>query len=137
MIPDFTVFHLSSWVLVSINRDKRGKHCTSFFTSAERNSFSMLIKAKLIRRSCSIDHLIHVFINFNFKNDLSQLAIENPMVSSNLYAIHKVGKTSLPNCIKHSRAYLRLEGATFFPARRSITKSKVIIYLVFVQYIAN
>ena len=45
----------------------------------------MLIKAKLVRRSCSIDDLIHVFINFNFENDLSQLAIENPRVSSNLY----------------------------------------------------
>ena len=97
----------------------------------------MLIKAKLVRRSCSIDDLTHVFINFNFENDLSQLAIENPMVSSNLYAIHKVGKTSLPNCIKHSRVCLGLEGTAFHLARRSIKKSKVIICLVFVQYIAN
>ena len=52
----------------------------------------MLIKAKLVRRSCSMDDLIHIFINFNFENDLSQLAIENLMVSSNLYAIHKVGR---------------------------------------------
>ena len=70
----------------------------------------MLIKAKLVRRSCGIDDLIHVFINFNFENDLSQLAIENPMVSSNLRGIHKVGKTSLPNCIKRLRACLALEG---------------------------
>ena len=46
----------------------------------------MLIKAKRVGRSCSMDDLIHIFINFNFENDLSQLAIENPMVSSNLYA---------------------------------------------------
>ena len=96
----------------------------------------MLIKAKLVGRSRSIDNLIHVFILFSFENHLSQLAIKNPMVISNLYAMHKVGKTSLLNCIKHSRACLRL-GETAFPlARRSITKSKVIIYLVFVQYIA-
>ena len=38
----------------------------------------MLIKAKLIGHSCSIDDLIRVFINFNFENDLSQLVIENP-----------------------------------------------------------
>ena len=50
----------------------------SFFTFAERNSLSMVIKAKFVRRSCSIDDVIHVFINFNFENDLSQLAIENP-----------------------------------------------------------
>ena len=97
----------------------------------------MLIKAKLVRRSCSIDDLIHVFINFNFENDLSQLAIENPMVSSNLYAIHKVGKTSLPNCIKNSRACLGLKGTAFPLAQKSMTKSKAIICLVFVQYIAN
>ena len=110
---------------------------TSFFTSAERNSLSMLIKAKLVWRSCSIDDLVHVFINFNFENDLSQLAIENVMVSSNLYAIHKFGKTSLPNCIKHSRACLGLEGTAFPQARRSIVNSKLIIYLVLVRYIAN
>ena len=52
----------------------------------------MLIKAKLGRRSSSIFDRIHVFINFNFENDLSQLAIENPTVSSNLYAMHKVGR---------------------------------------------
>ena len=52
----------------------------------------MLIKAQLVRRSCSIDDLIQVFINFNFENDLPQLAIENPMVNSNLFAIHKVGR---------------------------------------------
>ena len=97
----------------------------------------MQIKAKLVRRSCSIDDLIHVFINFNFENDLSQLAIENPMVSSNLCAVHKVGKTSLPNFIKHLRACLGLEGTAFHLARRSITKSKVIICLDFVQYRAN
>ena len=97
----------------------------------------MLIKAKLVWRSCSIDDLIHVVINFNFENDLSQLAIENPMVSSSLHAIHKVRKTSLPNCIKHSRACLGLEGTAFPLVRRSITKSKVIICLIFVQYIAN
>ena len=97
----------------------------------------MLIKAKLISCSCSIDDVIHVFINFNFKNDLSQLAIENPMVSSNLYAIHEVGKTSLPNCIKHLRACLGLEGTAFPLAPKSLAKSKVIICLVFVQYIAN
>ena len=97
----------------------------------------MLIEAKRIWRFCSIDGLIHVFINFNFENDLSQLAIENPMVSSNLYAIHKIGKTSLPNCIKHLRACLGLEGIAFPLARRSITKSKVIICLGFVQYRAN
>ena len=97
----------------------------------------MLIKAKLVTRFCSIDDLIHVFINFHFENDLSQLAIENPMVSTNLHAIHKVGKTSLPNCIKHLRACLGLEGNAFPPARRSITNSKVIICLAFVQYIAN
>ena len=83
----------------------------------------MLIKAKLVRRFCSIDGLIHVFITFNFEDDLSQLAIENPMVSSNLYAILKVGKTSLPNCIKYLIACLRLEGTAFTLARRSITKS--------------
>ena len=97
----------------------------------------MLIKAKLVRRSCSIDDLIRVFINFNFENDLSQLAIENPMVSSNLYAIHRVGKKSLPNCIEHSRACLGLEGTAFPLTQKSITKSKVIMCLVFVQYIAN
>ena len=97
----------------------------------------MLIKAKLVWRSCSIDDLIHVFINFNFENDLSQLAIENQMVSSNLYAIHKVGKISLSNCIKHSKACLGLKGTAFPLARRSMTKSKVITYLVFVQYIAK
>ena len=91
-----------------------------------------MIKAKLVRRSCSIDDLILVFINFNFENDLSQLAIENPMVSSNLYAIHKFGKTSIPNYIKHSRACLGLEGTAFPQARRSIINLKVIIYLVFV-----
>ena len=69
----------------------------------------MLIKAKLVRRFCSIDDHIHVFLNFIFENDLSQLAIENPMVSSDLYATHKVEKTSLPNCINHSRACLGLE----------------------------
>ena len=97
----------------------------------------MLIKAKLVRRSCSIDDLIHVFINFNFENDLSQFAIENPMVSSNLYAIHKVGKIFFSNCIKHSRACLGLEETAFPLARRMITKSKIIICLVFVQYVAN
>ena len=97
----------------------------------------MVIKAKLVWRYCSIEDLIHVFINFNFENDLSQLAIENPMVSSNLHAIHKVGKTSLPNCIKHSRACLGLEGTAFPLAQRSIKKSKVIICLVFAQYIEN
>ena len=85
----------------------------------------MLIKAKLVRRSRSIDDLIHAFINFNFENDLSQLAIENLMVSSNLYAIHKVGKISLPNCIKHSRASLGLKETAFSLARRSITNNKV------------
>ena len=70
-----------------------GKYLNYFiFTFAERNSLSMLIKAKLVRRSCSIDDLKHVFINFSFENDISQLAIENPMVSSNLYAIHKLGR---------------------------------------------
>ena len=71
-----------------------GKHLnygTSFFTSAERNSLAMVIKAKLVRRSCSIDDVIQVFINFNFENDLSQLAIENPMMSTNLYGINKLG----------------------------------------------
>ena len=29
-----------------------------------------------------------------FSHDLSQLAIENPMVRSNLCAIHQIGKTS-------------------------------------------
>ena len=53
----------------------------------------MPIKAKLVRSSSSIEDLTHVFINFNFENDISQLAIENAMVSSNLYAILKVGKT--------------------------------------------
>ena len=85
-----------------------------------------MIKAKFVRRSYSIDDLIHAFINFNFENDLSELAIENPMVSSNLYAIHKVGKTSLPNCIKHLRACLGFERTAFPLARTSITKSKVI-----------
>ena len=97
----------------------------------------MLIKAKLVRRSCSIDDLIHVFINFNFENDLSQLAIKNPMVSSNLHVIHKVGKTSLSNCFNHSRVCLGFEGTGFPLAQRSITKSKVIICLVFVLYTAN
>ena len=97
----------------------------------------MLIKAKLVRRSNSIDDLIHVFINFNFEKDLSQLAIKSPMMSSDLYAIHKVGKTSFPNCVKHLRPCLGLEGTAFPLARRTITKSKVIICLVFVQYIAN
>ena len=92
----------------------------------------MLIKAKLVRRSCSIDDLIHVFINFNFENDLLHHAIDNPMVSINQYAIYKVGKRSLPNCIKHSRACLGLEGTAFPLARRSLTKSKVITCLVFV-----
>ena len=54
----------------------------------------MPIKAKHVKRSRSIDDLIHVFINFNFENDLSQLKIENPMLSSNLYEILKVEKTS-------------------------------------------
>ena len=54
----------------------------------------MPIKAKLVRSSSSIEDLTHVFINFNFENGISQLAIENAMVSSNLYAILKVGKTS-------------------------------------------
>ena len=84
----------------------------------------MLIEAKIVRRSRSIDDLLHVFINFNFENDFSQLAIENPMVSSNIYAIHKVGKTSLPNCIKHSRAYLGLEGTAFPLARKNYNKAK-------------
>ena len=97
----------------------------------------MLNKAKLVRHFCSIDDLIHVFVNFNFENDLSQLAIKNPMASSNLYAIHKVEKTSLPNCIKHSRTCLGLEGTAFPLAQRSITKSKVIICFVFLKYIAN
>ena len=97
----------------------------------------MLIKAKLVRRSRSIDNLIHVFVNFKFENHLSQLVIENPMVSSNLYAVRKVGKVFLPNCIKHSRACLELGGTAFPLARRSITKSKVIICLVFAHYIAN
>ena len=97
----------------------------------------MLIKAKLVRHSCSIDDHIHVFINFNFENGLSQVAIENPIVSSNPYAMHKVGKTSLPNCIKYFKACLGLEGTAFPLARRSITKSKVIICLVFVQHLAN
>ena len=81
--------------------------------------------------------LIHAFINLNFENDLSQLAIENAMVSSNLYAIHKVGMTSLPNCIKHSRTCLGLKVTAFPLAQRSMTKSKVIICLIFVHYIAN
>ena len=101
------------------------------------NSLLMLIKAKLVRRSCRIDDLIHAFININFENDLSQLAIENPMVNSNLFAIHKAGKISLTNCFKHSRACLGLEETAFPLAQRSITKSKVIIYLFFVQYITN
>ena len=70
-----------------------------------------------------LDDLRHVFINFNFENDLSQFAIENPMVSCNLYAIHKVEKTSLPNCINHSKACLGLEITAFPQARRSIKKS--------------
>ena len=82
------------------------------------NSLSMLIKAELVRRSCSIDDLTNVCINFNFENYLSQLAIENSMVSSNLYAIHKVGKTSFPNCIKRSRACLELERTAFLLAQR-------------------
>ena len=93
----------------------------------------MMIKAKLVRRSCSIDNLIHVFVNFNPENDLSQLGVENPMVSSNQYAIHEVGKTSLQNCIKHLRACLGLKGTAFPLARKSMTKSKVITCLVFVQ----
>ena len=44
----------------------------------------MLINVKLVWRSYNIDDLIHVFINFNFENHLSQLAIEDPMMSSNL-----------------------------------------------------
>ena len=110
------LFLFPIWALLSKNKT------TSFFTIAERNSLSMLIKAKLVRRSCSIDDLMHAFINFNFQNDLSQLAMENPMVNSNLYAIHKVGKTSLPNWFKHSRACLGLEETAFLLARRSITK---------------
>ena len=97
----------------------------------------MLIKAKLVWCICSIDDLIHVFINLNFENDLSQLAIANPTVSNNLYAIPKVGKTSFSDCIKHSRACLGLEKTAFSLARRSVTKSKVSICLAFVQYIAN
>ena len=88
----------------------------------------MLIKAKLVRRTCSIDDLIHVIINFNYENDLSQLAIENLMVSSNLYAIHEVGKTSLANCVEHSRACLALEETAFPLARRSKTKSTMSSY---------
>jgi len=44
------------------------------FTWIENNSLSMLIKAKIIRRSCNMENPRHVFTNFNFENDLSQLA---------------------------------------------------------------
>jgi len=33
-----------------------------------------------------MENLIHVFINFNLENDLSQLQIENPTLGNNLYA---------------------------------------------------
>ena len=67
--------------------------------------------------------LKHVFINFNFVNHLSQLAIENPIVSSKVYTLHNVETKSLPNCSKHLSACLRLEGTGLSLAQRSIQKS--------------
>ena len=67
-----------------------------------------------------MEDLKHVFINFNFENDLLQLAIETPMVSSNLYALHNVGKTSVGNRTKHSSACLVLKETALTLAGRSI-----------------
>jgi len=39
-----------------------------------------------------MEDLRHDFISLDFENDL---AMKNPMVSSNLYVLHNVGKTCL------------------------------------------
>ena len=94
---------------------------TSFFTSTVKNSLSILIKTKFVGRSCKMEDLKHVFINFNFENDLLQLAIETPMVSSN-HALHNVGKTSVGIRTKHSSACLELKKTALPLAGRSIQK---------------
>ena len=38
-----------------------------------------------VRSSYNMEYYKHVFMNFNFENDLSQLPIDAPMLSSNLY----------------------------------------------------
>ena len=85
-----------------------------FLHRLKRILFQYWLKpVKVVRRSWNIEDLRHIFINFNFENDFSQLAIENPMVSSNLYAIHTAGKTSFSDCTTHSRACLGLERTAF------------------------
>jgi len=73
-----------------------------------------------------MEDLRHVFINFNFENDVSQLAIGKPMVSSNLHAIHNVGKTSLPNFTKHSKSVFRIRG-------NRISSSSILIFFTILQ----
>ena len=75
-----------------------------------------------VRRSCNIKDLKHVFINFNFVNHLSQLAIENSTVSSNVNTIHNVRTKSLPNCTKYLSACLGLEGIALPLAQKSIQR---------------
>ena len=86
----------------------------------------MLIKGKLVGRSCSIDDLIHVFINFNFENELSQLAIENPMVSSNLYAIHILGRHSFQTALN-----IRIRGNCISSSSKEHNKVKDNFMFVF------
>ena len=63
----------------------------------------MLIIAKLVNRSCDINDHRKVFIKLSLENDLSQLAIEKAIVSSNRYAMHTVGNIYLPNFTRASR----------------------------------
>ena len=103
-----------------------GKYLNYFiFHIAQRNSLSMLIKAKLVRRSCSIDDLIHVFINFNFENDLSQLAIENQMMSSNLQYMQYIKLGRHPSQTAQTfKSMLRIRGNCISSNSKEYNKAK-------------
>ena len=48
--------------------------------------------AKLRNLSCPIEFLKQVFINFNFENDRSELAVVTGMITNNKNAVHTSGK---------------------------------------------
>ena len=76
----------------------------------------MLLIAKLVNRSRDIDDNRKVVIKLGLENDLSQLAIEKAIVSSNLYVMHTVGKISLPHFTRASKTSLGSDRTVFSPS---------------------
>lgn len=72
---------------------KSAKFCiVSFRSNLGTISFSMLIKAKLLRCSPAIVGLKNVFINFNFLKFLSRLAVVTGILIKILKVTHKLVK---------------------------------------------